>query len=250
MAYATARGRIRRERPAGPTQFVQERDTNAHRRKRKAGFQDRLVTELRLAGVATIGEANEVLWDFLPRFNQQFGAPPQQFVSAYRPVEPDMPLDEILSFKYRRKVATNTVQIRAGKYTRRRTPGLLPSQLEVIQRHGIPLALYSDRHAVFKHPREPRQSSRADPVRTRDARAWHTADLRAISGSERPGGADQRHIPGPAGYRATLRLAGVATMGEANKVLWDFLPRFNQQLRSPAATVCQLPAGRAGHAFG
>ena len=74
-------------------------------------FQDRLVTELRLAGAATMGEANKVLWDFLPRFNQQFGAPPQQFVSAYRPVEPDMPLDEILSFKYRRKVARdNTIK--------------------------------------------------------------------------------------------------------------------------------------------
>ena len=74
-------------------------------------FQDRLVTELRLAGVATMGEANKVLWDFLPRFNQQFGAPPQQFVSAYRSVEPDMPLDEILSFKYRRKVARdNTIK--------------------------------------------------------------------------------------------------------------------------------------------
>ena len=74
-------------------------------------FQDRLVTELRLAGVATMGEANKVLWDFLPGFNQQFGVPPQQSVSAYQPVEPDMSLDEILSFKYRRKVARdNTIK--------------------------------------------------------------------------------------------------------------------------------------------
>ncbi len=32
-------------------------------------FQDRLVTELRLAGAATIDDANRVLADFLPRFN-------------------------------------------------------------------------------------------------------------------------------------------------------------------------------------
>ena len=35
-------------------------------------FQDRLVTELRLAGANTIGEANEVLQAFLPRFNARF----------------------------------------------------------------------------------------------------------------------------------------------------------------------------------
>ena len=113
-----------RQSPAGPTQFgrgMQElgiqqifaRSPEAKGRVERTNgtFQDRLVTELRLAGVATMGEANKVLWDFLPRFNQQFGAPPQQFVSAYRPVEPDMPLDEILSFKYRRKVARdNTIK--------------------------------------------------------------------------------------------------------------------------------------------
>jgi len=36
-------------------------------------FQDRLVSELRLAGASTIDQANKVLWDFLPRFNQRFG---------------------------------------------------------------------------------------------------------------------------------------------------------------------------------
>lgn len=34
--------------------------------------QDRLISELRLAGAATIPEANAVLADFLPRFNERF----------------------------------------------------------------------------------------------------------------------------------------------------------------------------------
>ena len=38
-------------------------------------MQDRLVSELRLAGATTIDQANNVLWDFLPRFNRQFGVP-------------------------------------------------------------------------------------------------------------------------------------------------------------------------------
>ena len=48
-------------------------------------FQDRLVTELRLAGAATIAEAGCVLQDFLPRFNARFGVPPQCPETAYRP---------------------------------------------------------------------------------------------------------------------------------------------------------------------
>ena len=75
------------------------------RMERAAGtFQDWLVTELRLAG-ATIAQANQVLEQFIPRFNAQFGVPPQQFNAAYRPVDPAVNLTEILCFKNPRKVA-------------------------------------------------------------------------------------------------------------------------------------------------
>ena len=46
--------------------------------ERTAGtFQDRLVTELRPAGASSIGEANTVLREFLPRFNDRFSVPAQ-----------------------------------------------------------------------------------------------------------------------------------------------------------------------------
>ncbi len=51
-------------------------------------FQDRLVAELRLAGASTLDEANQVLADFLPRFNQRFGVPAAQPELAYQPVDP------------------------------------------------------------------------------------------------------------------------------------------------------------------
>ena len=47
-------------------------------------LQDRLVTELRLAGAATIQEANDVLQQFLPRFNAQFAVAAGQPEKAYR----------------------------------------------------------------------------------------------------------------------------------------------------------------------
>ena len=74
-------------------------------------FQDRLVTELRLAEAATIDEANRVLADFLPRFNQRFRVPPQHTETAYRVLDAKMCLDTTLCLKYRRRVGRdNTVK--------------------------------------------------------------------------------------------------------------------------------------------
>ena len=80
--------------------------------ERTAGtFQDRLVTELRLAGASSIGAANSVLEQFLPRFNRRFQVPPQHPEPAFRPLDPELWLDQILCFKHRRKVAKdNTVR--------------------------------------------------------------------------------------------------------------------------------------------
>ena len=80
--------------------------------ERAAGtFQDRLVTELRLAGASSIEEANRVLEQFLPRFNQRFPVLPQYPEPAFRPLDPELCLEQVLCFKHRRKVARdNTVR--------------------------------------------------------------------------------------------------------------------------------------------
>ena len=80
--------------------------------ERAAGtFQDRLVTELRLAGATTIDDTNRVLEDFLPRFNNRFKVPAREQEVAYRAMGDGMRLDRVLCFKYRRRVARdNTVR--------------------------------------------------------------------------------------------------------------------------------------------
>ena len=80
--------------------------------ERTAGtFQDRLVTELRLVSANSIGAANRVLEQFLPRFNRRFQVPPQHPEPAFRSLDPELCLDQILCFKHRRKVAKdNTVR--------------------------------------------------------------------------------------------------------------------------------------------
>ena len=49
-------------------------------------FQERLVTELRLAGASTIDQAKEVLQEFLPKINARFAVAAEQPEMAYRPV--------------------------------------------------------------------------------------------------------------------------------------------------------------------
>ena len=122
--------------PVGPTQFTRAmvelgieqifaRSPQAKGRvERMAGtFQDRLVSELRLAGTTTIDQANAVLRDFLPRFNKQFRVPAQQSQSAYRSLDSSLALERILCFKHLRQVAKdNTVKYQL------RTLQLLPAQ--------------------------------------------------------------------------------------------------------------------------
>ena len=76
-----------------------------------ATFQDWLVTELRLAGAATMDQASQVLRDFLPRFNNQFAVASEHPETAYRPVPAGLSLTETISLKHTRKVARdNTVK--------------------------------------------------------------------------------------------------------------------------------------------
>lgn len=75
-------------------------------------FQDRLVSELRLAGANTAAEANEVLEGFLPSYNKRFAIEPKEKESAYRRLVSGIKLSEVLCFKYERRVANdNTVQL-------------------------------------------------------------------------------------------------------------------------------------------
>jgi len=67
-------------------------------------FQDWLKSELRIAGAMNSKEANQVLWDFLPRFNKRFAVPAREPGSAYRQIPDSLDLDDVFCFKYQRTV--------------------------------------------------------------------------------------------------------------------------------------------------
>jgi len=75
-------------------------------------LQDRLVNELRVAGIGTVAAANRYLRErFLPDFNARFGRPPTDPAGAFVPVGPH-DLDQILCHEEERVVARdNTVSL-------------------------------------------------------------------------------------------------------------------------------------------
>jgi transposase len=71
-------------------------------------FQDRLVSELRLAQVSTMQEANRFLGGFRERYNARFAVPPEEPSSAYR-IVPELNLDAVFCFKHDRVVGADNV---------------------------------------------------------------------------------------------------------------------------------------------
>ena len=65
-------------------------------------LQDRLVKELRMAGIATLAAANRFLEDYLSRYNQRFTIPPAQRTDLHRPCPARSGLDRILCIKTKR----------------------------------------------------------------------------------------------------------------------------------------------------
>jgi len=62
-------------------------------------FQDRVIKELRLAGVATLEAANRFLDGYLPIYNRRFAVPPAQTADLHRPKPSARELDGSLCIK-------------------------------------------------------------------------------------------------------------------------------------------------------
>jgi hypothetical protein len=70
-------------------------------------LQDRLVKELRLAGISTIAAANEWLPGFMADYNKRFGRVPTNAKDLHRPLATTDNLDEILAWREERTVTNN-----------------------------------------------------------------------------------------------------------------------------------------------
>lgn len=76
-------------------------------------FQDRLIKEMRLAGIDSLEQANIFLETFIPAYNQRFAKPPRDPQSAWRLLPPQLDLDRLFSTSTERKVrADHTISYR------------------------------------------------------------------------------------------------------------------------------------------
>jgi hypothetical protein len=113
-------------------------------------LQDRLVNELRLAGIMTIGAANAFIRDvYLPAHNASFAVPAAQPDSAFTPI-PGVDLDEILCVQEERQVQNdNCVSYRTLKLQIPESP-MRPHFVKA----RVKVHVYPDgSHAVFHGPR-------------------------------------------------------------------------------------------------
>ena len=122
----------------------------------------------------TIEDANRVLNDFLPRFNERFRVPPENADTAYRVPDPGMCLDTVLCLKYRRRVGRdNTVKYRW------RTLQLLPDKSRPSYAGSVVEVLEGlDGRLAVQHeaaPSPPRAPPRPSVLRSFDTRTVHTA---------------------------------------------------------------------------
>ena len=72
-------------------------------------FQDRLVSELRLAGACDISRASQILAEHLPGHNHRFMVTAGQPGSAYRPTPPGFVPEQVFCLKHQRTVGADNV---------------------------------------------------------------------------------------------------------------------------------------------
>src|SRR5262245_6275701 len=108
-------------------------------------FQDRLVSELRLARIRNLKDANVMLPAFLARYNRRFSVTPQQPGSVYRQCAAT-DLNTIFSFKYVRTVGLdNTLRFRQHRIqieSDRHRASYARTRVEVQERMDGSLAVY------------------------------------------------------------------------------------------------------------
>ena len=184
--------------PAGPTQFSRAMDEMGTqmifalspqakgRVERAAGtFQDRLITELRLAGATTMKQAKTVLKQFLPRYNRRFQVPAQCPDPAFRPLPPDLHLGQVLCFKHKRRVARdNTVKFQ------RHTLQLLPDRhrrsyagAAVVVLHGLDgrLSLQHEGRIIAVQEAPPSPGSLRNGIKPSSGDARQSPDPKGLS---------------------------------------------------------------------
>jgi hypothetical protein len=144
-------------------------------------LQDRLIAELRLAGIVAMPEANVFLKAFIKRFNHRFAVHPKESQKAWRKVPKELDLDRIISFRYRTVVANDNTA-RLGGLIIDIPPGpqrrsYAREKVEVRQLLDGSWRIYHRDQVIAKHP----STSLNEPVRALRRRKYPARGARDYS---------------------------------------------------------------------
>ncbi len=147
-------------------------------------FQDRLVNELRVAGMTTIAAANHYLTEtFVPQHNATFACPPRDPASAFVPLGP-VDLDTLLCHEEERVVARdNTVCLErqvlqiAAQPGRRSCAGLRVTVRRHLDGHYT-IWRGTHRFGLFRADGRPVEAAGAVDAKTASTAPWKTHSAR------------------------------------------------------------------------
>jgi len=107
----------------------------------------------------------------------------------------------------------------------------------ISQTHGLPLALYADRHTIFQSPKQPTIAEQLAGLEPRShlGRLLDSLDIRLISARSPQAKGRVERLFGVLQDRLVkaLRRANACTLEEANAVLRTYLPRHNRRFMKP-----------------
>ena len=144
-------------------------------------FQDRLIKELRLAGVVTRDAANRFLATYLPIYNRRFGVPPAQAADLHRPRPASRDLDGILCLKTTRVLRRDWTVAHHGHLYQVQT-NVRATHVQVEERldgtmrithHGRPLRYQAITIRPVTAPACPPFAPPRRPVKPKPTHPWH-----------------------------------------------------------------------------
>jgi transposase len=138
-------------------------------------FQDRLSSELRLAGAGNLEQARAILSGFLADYNERFGKPAAKPFPVWRKLDSRLDLNYIFSLRYERTVGNNHVITAIPGLTIQLPPlatgrGYAGKKVEACHQPNGDFHVYLDRRLLHVEPAAAEAGAvRAQPFRKRKA---------------------------------------------------------------------------------
>jgi transposase len=134
--------------------------------------------------------------------------------------------------------ATNEVPYALFRY-QEDAAGYFELMYAISQSHGLPLAVYADRHTIFQSPAKPtiEQQLSGELPRSQFGRLMHELAIESFAALSPQAKGRVERLFGTLQDRLVkeLREAQASTLEEANRVLWAYLPSFNVRFALPPA---------------